>query len=753
MVAELVETSRLWGRTAARIEPLWIEPLAGHLVKRQYSEPHWERKRASVVATERVTLFGLPIVTDRKIAYGKIDPVVARELFIRSALVEGDWDTKHAFFDENRSLLEEAEELEERARRRDIVVSDGALFDFYDERIPADVVSGAHFDKWYRDVDPALLVFPRSLLVTEAAEELDPRDWPSGWRQGDQVLRLSYAFEPGAEHDGVTVHVPLTALTALRPDGFEWLVPGLRAELVETLLRGLPKDVRRRLVPMPDVAAELMEVVEPRRAPIQVALARGLERVRGVQVSPSDFDLAALPPHLRTMFRVEDADGTVVAEGYDLRALRGDAAPRLRRELASQTSGLERTGLTSWTIGTLPRTVEAAGVTAYPALADEGATVGVRVLETAAAQAASQWAGTRRLILLSVPSPVRWVTGQLGNSAQLALAGMPEVLDDATVAAADVLIAAAGGPAWDAAGLRRAARRRRPANWPSGRWRWCATSSPYSTRRGRCGWRWIRRRQPELQEARLDVARQLGGLVYPGFVAATGAARLPDLVRYLAAAERRLERLPSAPAQDRDRMTVVNELEERVPRAARRAARSRARGALDAGGAARVAVRAGARREGLGVGEADTPGAGGGRLAAAGRTLHARREQEGPSPFLAPSRCGAARQRHRDHRAAVIRRAHRAAVREHYPLDYREPEAGAAAARAVGRHERFEDAVEQLRRDAGPVVGDRDDDLVALGAHVHVYARVGVADGVVDQVGQDPEQPLGVPGDDGVPSR
>jgi ATP-dependent RNA helicase HrpA len=311
---------------------------------------------------------------------------------------------------------------------------------------------------------------------------------------------------------------------------------------------------------MPDVAAELMEVLEPRRAPIQVALARALERVRGVQVSPSDFDLAGLPPHLRTMFRVEDPGGAVVAEGYDLRALRGDAAPKLRAQLASATAGLERSGLTAWTIGTLPRTVEAAGVTAYPALADEGSSVGVRVLESAAAQAVSHWAGTRRLILLSMSSPARWVTGQLGNAAQLALAAMPEAIDDSIAAAADVLIAAAGGPAWDEAGFARL--RGSVAGSLAER----TLAIVDQVVRVLAVAREVEQRlEPltavPLQPARADVREQLRRLVYPGFVAATGASRLPDLERYLRAAQRRLERLPDAVAVDRDRMNAIHELE------------------------------------------------------------------------------------------------------------------------------------------------------------------------------------------------
>ncbi|MDX6719897.1 MAG: ATP-dependent helicase HrpA, partial [Solirubrobacteraceae bacterium] len=255
MVAELMETNRLWGRTAAQIQPAWIEPLAGHLLRYTHEAPHWERRRGSVVATERATLLGLPVVAGRKVAYGAIDAALSRELFIRNALVGGDWSTQHEFVAANARVLEELEELEHRARRRDIVAGDEAIFDFYDARIPADVVSVAHFDRWWKRArrrDPDLLRFPRDLLVSpDAADLLDPRARPDSWRQGELTLALSYRFEPGDEHDGVTVHVPLQALSQLRADGFDWLVPGLRGELVVALIRSLPKELRRPLVPIP----------------------------------------------------------------------------------------------------------------------------------------------------------------------------------------------------------------------------------------------------------------------------------------------------------------------------------------------------------------------------------------------------------------------------------------------------------------------------------------------------------------------
>ncbi|MGI8730755.1 MAG: ATP-dependent RNA helicase HrpA [Solirubrobacteraceae bacterium] len=577
MVAELTETSRLWGRTAAQIQPSQIEPLADHLLKRSYEAPHWERRRGSVVATERATLFGLPVVAGRRIAYGAIDPELSRELFIRHALVEGDWSTRHEFVAANARVIEQLEQLEHRARRRDIVAGDEAIFDFYDARIPADVVSVAHFDRWWKDVrraEPDLLSLPRDLLVgPDAADLLDERARPDAWRQGDLTLALSYRFEPGAEHDGVTAHVPLGALASLRADGFDWLVPGLRHELVVALIRSLPKDLRRPLVPIPELAEHVVAGLRPRKGRLVDAVARELERLRGVRLDSRAFDLARLPAHLRMSFSVEDERGEELARGEDLDALRAAVRPRLRAELSAATAQIDRSGLRDWTIGELPRsvTLPAGGASAYPAFVDEAESVGVRALETPQAQRASMHGGTRRLLALTVASPVRAVQRGLDAGATLTLAGAPHggagaLLDDAVVAALDASIAAAGGPAWDRGG------------WIALRDRVAselveltatvvaqAVAILDAAREVRLALDALPSDEA-LRPARLDVAAQLGGLVYPGFLAATGADRLDDVARYLQGAVRRLQRLPDAPAADRDKMGVLHELEAELRR-------------------------------------------------------------------------------------------------------------------------------------------------------------------------------------------
>ena len=574
MVAELVETNRLWGRTAAGIQPDWVEPLAGHLLKRTYDDPHWEKRRGAVVATLRATLYGLPIVAGRKVSYHPIDPVHSREQFIRRALIDGDWDSRHEFLAHNSELIAEVDELEHRVRRRDILVSDDVLFDFYDARIPADVVSAAHFDRWWSrrpGPDPHSLDFTRELLVgPQAADALDPGARPDHWRSGDHVLPLTYRFEPGAEDDGVSVEIPLAALAGLRPDGFDWLVPALREELVVALIRSLPKDLRRPLVPVPALAAEIVANLKPRHGPVRDAVAGEIERLRGVRVPPQAWDADRLPAHLRMTFRAVDDRGEPLAQDTDLEALRDSLRPRLLAALAQATLGLERHGMRSAEFGTLPKSVGLPGsgdaVRAYPSLIDEGDAVGVLALETDHAQRLAMRAGTRRLLALTIPSPARAAQRSLSGPATLTLAGAPHgslsaVLDDVIGAAIDSLVDAAGGPAWNeadfavlgdrvAAGLLAASTAilRRVVAILEAR-------TAVHRRLERLS------ADPLLAPARIDVATQLGSLVYGGFATATGAARLEDIQRYIDAAVRRLDRLPDGRAQDTERMRVIGELE------------------------------------------------------------------------------------------------------------------------------------------------------------------------------------------------
>ncbi|HEX8804672.1 MAG TPA: ATP-dependent RNA helicase HrpA, partial [Acidimicrobiales bacterium] len=433
MAGEVVETGRTWARVVARIDPAWIEPVAAHLVRRTHAEPWWDARQGSAVTDERVTLYGLPVVEGRRVALGRVDADEARTMFLDHALVEGDWPAgeRHAFLAANRALVDEVRSLEERARRHDLLVTEAQRLAFYDVRVGRDVVSGRHFDRWWsraRRRDPDLLTFTLDDLVEPGAEPVDPADFPTTWHQGDLALPVTYAYAPGEDHDGASVHVPLAVLNRLAPVGFDWHVPGHRLELVTALLRSLPKALRRRLVPIPERAVEVLAGVGPGDGPLVEVVTRRLAALTGEPVTAADVELDRVPPHLRLRFVVEDEHGDEVAAGRDLDVLRHLLVDAARDAVASAASpGLARTGMRTWEAGALPPVVELTSgghrVRAYPALVDEGATVGVRVMATEAEQARSTAAGTRRLLLLAVPGARRQVERRL--LAEPALATLP----------------------------------------------------------------------------------------------------------------------------------------------------------------------------------------------------------------------------------------------------------------------------------------------------------------------------------------
>ncbi|MGW1890486.1 ATP-dependent RNA helicase HrpA [Streptomyces sp. NPDC002004] len=583
MSAELVETSRLWARVNAKIEPEWIEPLAQHLLKRTYSEPHWEKDQAAVMAYERVTLYGVPIVANRKVNYGRIDPEVSRELFIRHALVEGDWRTHHKFFADNRRLLTEVEELEHRARRRNILVDDETLFDFYDQRVPEHVVSGAHFDSWWkhkRHEQPELLDFEREMLIRESAEAVTKADYPDSWRQGPLKFRVTYQFEPGADADGVTVHIPLQVLNQVTEEAFDWQIPGLREEVVTELIRSLPKPVRRNYVPAPNFAKAFLERAVPQQEPLTVTLARELKRMVGTPVAAEDFDWSKVPDHLRVTFRIVDERRRKLAEDKDLEALKLQLKPKARKALskvaaatAERAGGesLERSGLTDWTIGALSRVFETrrAGqpVKAYPALVDDGDTVSVRLFDTEAEQALAMWKGTRRLILRNIPvNPAKFASDKLTNAQKLALSANPHgsvqaLFEDCAMAAADKLITDFGGPVWDEESYRKLYDKVR-AEIVDTTVRAVAQVQQVLAAWQACERRLKAAKSPVLLANLTDVREQLSALVKPGFVTESGLRRLPDLMRYLVAADRRLQQMPTGVQRDTTRMEKIHEMRD-----------------------------------------------------------------------------------------------------------------------------------------------------------------------------------------------
>jgi len=558
VAAELVETSRLWARTAARIEPEWAEQLAAHLIKRSYSEPHWSARRGAAMAQEKVLLYGLPIVAARQVSYARVDPAAAREMFISHALVEGDWQTHHKFFHGNQRLLEEARDLEDRARRRGLVADDAVVFDFYDQRVPKDVTSGRHFDSWWKKArreTPDLLTLTFGDLAGPATGQIEPADYPASWGE----LPLSYEFAPGAPEDGVTADIPLAALARVDGDELGWQVPGRRVELVTELIRSLPKELRREFVPAPDVARDVVARLGEPRGNLLDALGAELGRLGGVRIPRDAWDESRLPPHLRMTFRVMDGDREL-ARGKDLGALRQALRPRLAELVTDAAGDLLRTGLKDWSIGTLPRVFTSGQLTAYPALEDTGDAAEVRLFETRAQAQAAMVRGTRRLLLLRVPTGLRSIADRLPNQRKLALSRSPypsvgALLDDCEACAADQVISDAGGPAWDAEGFARLVTVARSA-LPLATSRALDLTGQVLEAAHEAESR-LASTSPVLARAVADARTQFDALIYPRFVSGTGLPRLPDLVRYLRAISRRLDTAAQDPARDADRTAVV----------------------------------------------------------------------------------------------------------------------------------------------------------------------------------------------------
>ena len=621
MAAELVETSRLWARDVVRIEPEWVEPLAGHL-----RQAHLQR--AALVEKPGAVGRGLGeghrstasrSSPRRKVAYGRIDPELSRELFLRHALVEGDWRSHHRFLADNRALLEDVEELEHRARRRG---PGGRRRDAVRLLRRAGARGrrlGRHFDAWWkaaRRTDPDLLTFERAMLLTDEAAAVAEADYPRVEHSGGVDLRLDYAFEPGTAQDGVTVEIPLAVLNRVDADVLCWQVPGLRQELVTALIRSLPKELRRSFVPAPDTARAVLQDAGPQDGPLLDVLSAQLRRRTGVTVPPDAWDLDRVPAYLRPTYRVVEEDGSVLATGEDVEELRHRLAGPMRQALSRAGSGggsgagaapesggqpsragrpggqgraveggpplaasggvaepepepgPERTGLRSWDgIGTIPRVWNGLRgglpVTAYPALVDEGDTVAVSLLATPAEQARAMRAGTRRLLQLQLPAPGRGAVEHLGTAERLALSrsphgGVPALLEDCAACAVDSLVEEAGGPAWDAAAFAALLEHTR-AGLVDRTVEVVTVVARVLAAAGEVEAGVKATSSLVLLPALSDLRTQLAGLVHPGFVAGSGRRRLPDVLRYLRAAARRLEKLPDDPARDRRLMEQVQQ--------------------------------------------------------------------------------------------------------------------------------------------------------------------------------------------------
>ncbi|MDO8336635.1 MAG: ATP-dependent RNA helicase HrpA [Microcella sp.] len=595
MAAELVETSRLFARTVASIDPAWAEPIAGDLAKRQYSAPRWEKRQGAAIVDEKVTLFGVPIIPRRRTQLARTDPTQARELFIRHALVEGDWDVSRvdkrltAFVRDNQRTRRELEQLEERTRRRDILLDDERIVDFFDARIPADVTDVRRFEKWWRDArreHPDLLTLSRDDLVEADEIAVDDDAYPTRLTLGDQTLSVGYRFDPGTADDGVTVTVPLPLLPRLDTAGFDWLVPGLRLELVTALLKTLPKAIRRNVVPAADWAAKLLAAVpegaDLRELSITEFLAREIRRQTFTPVEPDDFELDRLPAHLRMGYAVVDERGSRLARGTDLTALQAKLKERTRDSVArvataATRSPIERGGITTWDdsigagsgapAGTLPRALDSrrgeTTIRAYPALVDEGSSVALKLFATAADQERAHRGGVRRLVQLGVPSPLSYVQEHLTTPEKLTLAASPyrstaALIDDALRAVVEAEMDAAAGIPWDRASFE-ALGDRVNAGLPDRLFRIVATTASVLAAAREADVAIGRASSMSLMAPLADAREHLNQLVFDGFLSRTGLDRLPRLAVYVRGITHRVERLADDVGRDRQRMTEQQE--------------------------------------------------------------------------------------------------------------------------------------------------------------------------------------------------
>lgn len=569
MVAELVETSKLWGRIAAKIQPEWVEPLAQHLIKRSYSEPHWSKKQAAVMAYEKVMLYGIPIVPKRLINYSTIDEPLCREIFIRSALVEGDWETKHAFFKQNRRLLLEVEELEHKSRRRDILIDDEQLFEFYDQRVATDVVSGRHFDAWWRKASkatPDLLNFEKEMLFKGDASHITDLDYPNFWHQNGIKLKLSYQFEPGVDSDGVTVHLPLPILNQIEPTGFDWQIPGLRHELVVSLIKSLPKTLRKNFVPAPNYADAFLARVTPMELPLLDAMEKELRRMTGVEVKREDWKLEQVPDHLKITFRAVDHKNRKLNEHKDLYQLKESLKGKVQETLSQVADDdIEQQGLHTWSFGELPKVYQQKRggfeVKAYPALVDSKESVEIKLFETEQEQLNAMKAGQRRLILLNVPSPIKYLHTNLPNKSKLGLYFNPygkvlDLIDDCIACGIDKLIEQQGGLVWEPEQFEalkefvRAELGDTVVDIAQQVETILTTAFNINKKlKGKIDF--------TMAFALSDIKAQIEGLIFKGFATECGWKRLPDILRYMRAIERRMEKLPIDPNKDRLHMLKI----------------------------------------------------------------------------------------------------------------------------------------------------------------------------------------------------
>lgn len=552
MAAEVVETTRLYARCVAKIQPQWIETLAEHLIKKHYSDPLWNEGNAQVTAAERVSLYGLDIASGRRVHYGPIEPKVSRELFIHHALVEGEWRTMAPFFEHNKQLVAEVEEVESKVRKRDVLVDVQQRFAFYDQRLPADVFSGATFDKWWKEIQrtkPRVLHMTREDLVQV---ERSAADFPDRLTVGALTLSLRYIHDPGAPDDGVTAVIPVEALHEIDAAPFTWLVPGMRMEKITALIKSLPKGTRTAFLPAADFATTCAESLQPDGRTLETALAESLLALRGIPIKPGDFQIDKLDRHLQMNFRVVDRRGHIIGESRDLEQLRRDLAGKVRSQLQSMSDKrFSRTGITNWDFDALAESIEikrgGMTVAAYPAIVDEGSSVRLTILDTPAAALAASRRGIRRLYVIAARDELahQFKTMPQLNRLKLLFAslGPPKLLHEQIIEAAAQQAFLGDG---SIPRTREAFESRLNEGWVrvgEAMFSICSIVEPILAARHEVELRLGKQLPPTCKPIVDDLKTQLAELLPSEFLRTTPLERLRHVPRFLAAIVRRLERL------------------------------------------------------------------------------------------------------------------------------------------------------------------------------------------------------------------
>ncbi len=567
MAAELVETSQLFARTIAKLDPAWLERAAGPLCKRSHGDPHWEMKQGQVVAREQVTLYGLPIVKDRKVAYAPFNPALCREVFITHALVRHEYDTKAPFMAHNQRLLEEVHQLRNRARRSDMFADEFELWTFFDQRLPDDVVSAKTFEVWRKGAearDPDVLHLTREDILLGEAHDLSPARYPERLTLHGAHLPLTYKFDPGEDDDGVTLTVPLAVLPQLDPAVMAWTIPGWHEELLRTLLDSLPKAQRKLLMPLDDLARTLAAELRPFDGPMLATLERAIYVRTGERVAREAWDPRGMPAHLALSFRVVDEHDRTLAHGRDLAELQrtlGNRAKALWANVPRERH--ERTGLKAWDFDALPATVTldvgGRALLAYPALVETETGVDLRLLESAAAAAAATPGGVRRLLMLAMNTTPAKLEAEVGKGLAHALGapGEPTPARQLAMRALDEAFALTDVPRTRAAFAERLASGRARLTAALAEVAPIATVIAAELDKVRAALKPLLARPGYTRVAADEIQAQLRHLVPADLLRRTPTARLVHIVRYLKAVLVRVQRLSHDPLKDQQKAAQV----------------------------------------------------------------------------------------------------------------------------------------------------------------------------------------------------